>query len=323
MSCPEGCFDKLNYHTNHVAVCATWLQGLHFCILGARLTFECLANVNPPGINTCTGFCLVFWGTITPNWSSTCAGINWGVCDFVSGFMGTHATVSNVDTKPGLSSAKRGWCSVRGDFLAWSVYIYIYPSSVSENYQSFKRNLWSIPQMNKEIGKITTCSLLDLETLGFLSNYAHKSPWTLTWSCQESCFDKLNYHTNHVAVCVTWLKGLYFFISGARLTYDCLTHPESAPAQVFAWLFGDQLHPTDQALVQGLIKEYATLCQNSWEHKCYCLKCGHKACVSSAKRGWCSVPGDFWAWSVDIFIYPSSVSESNWLHVDIFRFFFT
>ena len=169
---------------------------------------------------------------------------------------------------------------------SWVWEITDWSSRPQEDYQSFKRNLWNISQIHKEIHKITTCSLLDLETLGF---------WPISpTNLPEHWHDLVQKAVLSNLITTQIMQCAYFFIPGARLTYECLTHPESTPAQVFAWLFGDQLRPTDQALVQGLIEEYA-LCVRIRGNTCYCLKCGHKACLSSAERGWRSVRGDFWA----------------------------
>ena len=57
-------------------------------------------------------------------------------------------------------------------------------SRLEEDYQSFKRNLWNIPQENEENQKITTCNRLDSETLGF------------DWLCPKTSLDTDPYSVN-------------------------------------------------------------------------------------------------------------------------------
>ena len=53
-----------------------------------------------------------------------------------------------------------------------------YCSRLQEHDRSFKRNLWSIPQISKENRKITTRgSRLDLETLGFWAIMPNGESW--------------------------------------------------------------------------------------------------------------------------------------------------
>ena len=170
-------------------------------------------------------------------------------------------------------------------------------SRLQETYHKFKRNLWNVPQINKEIRKITTCNLLDLETLGFSAIMPTNLPGHWHDLVQKAVLTHLNYHTNH-AVCTTWMKEVNSSLWGHNL-----------------WMPNPTLNQHLHWFLPGFLGiNYAQLI------KYFCRDEG--ACdfgVRIHNGGDAVIRGDFWAWLVDILVvFPSPTGYMS----TSFTFFF-
>ena len=75
--------------------------------------------------------------------------------------------------EPAVSYRWTGWV---WEITSWSSRV---PSRVQENYQSFWRNLWNIPQFNEGTPEYVSRYRLDLQTLKISTGYAQTSPRSL------------------------------------------------------------------------------------------------------------------------------------------------